>query len=159
MLGQGTDDRQVGDCLAGAIVAEVRVVADRERVGLSQRHPRVVSRGGGPLQESVHLAEVVLDQEALPAVVGVAVPAALEVGSQPVVGVVVAIRRQVGQVVAAVSPRQPAGEPFGDSAVVALAPVWARNSEPVRATPVEAAISCIKVRRVSMGDSMVSRAP
>jgi len=29
----------------------------------------------------------------------------------------------------------------------------------VRATPVEAAISCIKVRRVSMGDSMVSRAP
>jgi hypothetical protein len=50
-------------------------------------------------------------------------------------------------------------EPFGDSAVVALAAVWARNSEPVRATPVEAAISCIKVRRVSMGDSMVGRAP
>ena len=110
MLGQGPDDRQVGDCLAGAIVAEVRVVADRERVGLSQRHPRVVSRGGRPLQESVHLAEVVLDQEALPAVVGVAVPAALEVGSQPVVGVVVAIRRQVGQVVAAVRPGQPAEE-------------------------------------------------
>ena len=32
-------------------------------------------------------------------------------------------------------------EPFGDSAVEALAAVWARNSEPVSATPVEAAIS------------------
>ena len=110
MLGQGPDDGQVGDCLADAIMAEVGVVADRERVGLSQRHPRVVSRGGGPLQESVHLAEVVLDQEALPAVVGVAVPAALEVGGQAVVGVVVAVRRREGQVVAAVSPGQPAEE-------------------------------------------------
>src|SRR6185437_4414008 len=148
MLGQGTDDRQVGDCLAGAIVAEVRVVADRERVGLSQRHPRVVSRGGGPLQESVHLAEVVLDQEALPAMVRVAVPAPLEVGSQPVVGVVVAIRRQVGRswrpsapgsqprkwsndrfsIISTTTCLMPL-EPFGDSAVVALAAVWARNSE------------------------------
>ena len=50
-------------------------------------------------------------------------------------------------------------EPFGDSAVEALAAVWARNSEPVIATPVEAAINCMKVRRVSMGISMVSHAP
>ena len=49
-------------------------------------------------------------------------------------------------------------EPFGDSAVEALAAVWARNSEPVSATPVEAAISCRKVRRVSMRHSMDSRA-
>ena len=93
MLGQGADDGQVGDRFEGVIRIEVRVVADREGVGLRQRHPRVVGRGGGPLQESVHLAEVALDQEAFPAVVGVAVPASLEVGSQPVVAVVVAVRR------------------------------------------------------------------
>ena len=110
VLGQGADDGQVRDRLAGAVGVEVRVVADREGVGLGQRHARVVRRGGRPLQEAVHLAEVVLDQEAFPAVVGVAVAAALEVGRQRVVAVVVAVRRQVGQVVPAVGAGQPAEE-------------------------------------------------
>ena len=152
------------------ILVVVGVVADREGVGGGQRHPGVGGRGGGPLQEPVHLAEVVLDQEAFPAVVGVAVPAALEVGGQRIVGIEVAVRRQVDHVVAAVGVRQPAEEVVerpvlhhehdhvldavracGESAGAALAAVWDRNSVPVIARPVEAPMSWRKVRRVSIG--------
>jgi len=53
----------------------------------------VVRRGRRPLQEAVHLAVVVLDEPAFPAVVRVAVPASLVVGSERVVGVGVAVDR------------------------------------------------------------------
>ncbi len=154
VLRQRADDRQVGHGLAAAVVVEVGVVADREGVGGGQGDAGVARRGGRPLQEAVHPAEVVLDQEPLPAVVGVAVAAALEVGSQRVVGVDVPVGRQVGHVVAAVSAGQPAQEMVerpvlhhqdrprarcrssraGDSAGAALAAVWDRNWEPVIAS-------------------------
>lgn len=47
-------------------------------------------------------------------------------------------------------------EPCGDSAGVALAAVWDKNSDPVRTTPVEAPMSWRKVRRVSITVSMRS---
>jgi hypothetical protein len=110
VLSQCPDDREVGNGLAAAVTVVVRVVTDRECVGGCQRHSWIVGRGGGPLQESVHFPAVALDQEALPAVVGVAVPAALKVRGQWVVRIDVAVRRQVGHVVAAVGSWQPAEE-------------------------------------------------
>ena len=111
LLGQRADDGQVRQRLAPSVVIEVAVVADRERVGGGEGDPRVVGRGGRPLQEAVQLPVVVLDQPAFPAVVGVAVPAALEVGRERVVRVRVAVDRgHVPQVVPAVGARQPAEE-------------------------------------------------
>src|SRR5207344_1075391 len=73
VLSQRPGDREIGDSLGPMIFVVVGVVTGREGVGGGQRNAGVGSRGSGPLQEAVHLAEVVLDQEAFPAVVGVAV--------------------------------------------------------------------------------------
>jgi hypothetical protein len=62
VLSQCPDDREVGNGLAAAVTVVVRVVTDRECVGGGQRHSWIGGRGGGPLQESVHLPAVALDQ-------------------------------------------------------------------------------------------------
>jgi hypothetical protein len=111
LLGQRADDGQVRQRLAPAPVIHIAVVADRERVRGGERDPRVVGRRRRALQEAVHLPVVVLNQPAFPAVVGVAVPAALEVGRERVVGVGVAVDRgDVLQVVPPVGAGQPAEE-------------------------------------------------
>jgi hypothetical protein len=76
-----------------------------------ERNAGVIRRGGRPLEEAVHLAVVVLDEPAFPAVVRVAVPAALEVRGERVVGRPVAVDRgHERQVVPAVGAGQPAEE-------------------------------------------------
>jgi len=85
-LSERADDRQVGQGLAGPVVIEVGVVADREGVRRREGHPRNADRGRRALQEPVELAVVVLDEEALPAVVRVAVPAALVVRGESASG-------------------------------------------------------------------------
>jgi hypothetical protein len=66
---------------------------------------------GGPLEEAVELAVVVLDEPALPAVVRVAVPAPLVVRGERVVRVGVAVDRgDERQVVTAVGAGYPAEE-------------------------------------------------
>ena len=110
-LGQRADHGQVGQGLVASVAVQVAVVADRERVGRGEGHARVTRRGRRPLEEAVQLAVVVLDEPALPAVVGVAVPAALEVRGERVVRVGVAVDRGlVRQVVTAVGAGQPAEE-------------------------------------------------
>src|SRR5215472_18744165 len=47
-------------------------------------------------------------------------------------------------------------EPVGDSAGAAFAAAWLRASVPATANPVEAAMSCRTVRRVSMGTSLTA---
>ena len=111
VLGERADDRQVRQGLAGSVAMEVGVVADRERVRRGECYARVVRRGRRPLQEAVHPAVVVLDEPAFPAVVRVAVPAALEVRGERVVRVRVAVDRgHERQVVPAVGTGQPAEE-------------------------------------------------
>jgi hypothetical protein len=111
LLGQRADDRQVGHGLVRPVVVEVGVVADREGVRRGELDARVVRRGGRPLQEAVELAVVVLDEPAFPAVVRVAVPAALEVRGERVVGVGVAVDRgHELEVVPSVGPGEPAEE-------------------------------------------------
>jgi hypothetical protein len=76
-------------------------------------------------------------------VVGVAVPAALEVGGQRPSAPGSQPRKWSNErfsIISTTTCLMPF-EPCGDRAVLALAAVWARNSEPVTATPVEAAIS------------------
>ncbi len=90
---------------------EIGVVPDRERIRRGASHARVVGRGRGPLKEAVHLAEVVLDKPALPAMIRVAVPAALEVRSEGVVRVGIAVDRgHEPQVVPTIGAGQPAEE-------------------------------------------------
>lgn len=72
-------------------MSAVGVVTDREGVGRGQRDARIAARRGGPLEEAVEATAVELDEEALPAVVGIAVATALEVRRQREVGVHVAV--------------------------------------------------------------------
>ena len=110
-LSERADHRQVRKGFGRPVWIEIRVVADREGIGRGQGHPGVVRGGRRPLEEAVHSAEVVFDQPALPAVIRVAVPAALEVWSERVVGIGVAVGcRHESQVVPAVGTGQPAEE-------------------------------------------------